>query len=366
MGSSTAIALPAPEGTKLPVLDKVLKSLAASVVPDLFGSTADVADLPADTDFGANPPTESNGATGVRTGQSNLNIPCGDGYVAPVDWYLPTQADGSVQANGVIWLQHGLLGDKSLFLVLARELAQRTNSIVVAPTITSALQLCSECWVDGVGMSRAIAELFVGDRAALNASAAAAGYSGQLPLNYILAGHSVGGGIAAAVGGFTVQNGAADGRLKGVVMFDGVSLMIHGDDAVDTFPDALADLDQLDVPVYQIAAPPQTWNTLGLTTKDLLALHPDQFVGFTLQGGSHSDAILDSKSSARYALLFSLFTRPGNTPAVYTLASGWINDMYVGAGPTNPRFGIYGHPNQNVKLGDADGLVLSGAAALTA
>jgi hypothetical protein len=366
LGDSTAIALPAPAGTEVAVLDKVLKSLAASVVPDLFGGPPDETEFPADTDYGANTPTASNGVTGVRTGHSDLNIPCDTGYVAPVDWYLPTRADGSIQANGVIWLQHGLLGDKSLFPVLARELAQRTNSIVVAPTITSSLQLCTECWVDGVGMSRAIAELFVGERAALNASAQAAGYLGTLPLNYILAGHSVGGGVAAAAGGFSVQNGAADDHLLGVVMFDGVSLMIHGDDAVDTFPDALIGLDQLDIPVYQIAAPPQTWNALGLTTKDLTALRQDQFVGFSLQGGSHSDAILDSKSSARYALLFSLFTRPGNTAAVYTLTSGWINDMYVGAGPTDPRFGIYGHPNQTIKLGNASGLVLSATPALAA
>jgi hypothetical protein len=36
------------------------------------------------------------------------------------------------------------------------------------------------------------------------------------------------------------------------------------------------------------------------------------------------------------------FSPPGNTAAVYTLATGWINDMYVGARPTNPQFGIYG------------------------
>jgi hypothetical protein len=358
MGSTSAIALPAPEGTQLPILDKVLKSLAASVVPDLFGDASGGEQVPADTDYDASAPTESNGVTGVRTARSDLSIPCGTGYVAQADWYLPTQADGSVRANGVLWLQHGLLGDSSLFPVLARELAQRTNSIVVAPTITSLPLLCTECWVDGVGMSRAIAELFVGDREALNASAAAAGFQGTLPLNFILAGHSVGGGVAAAVGGFSVQNGSAAGHLLGVVMFDGVSLMADGAEAVDTFPAALANLDQLGVPVYQIAAAPQTWNALGLTTSDLSALRPNQFVGVSLQGGSHSDAILDSSSSARYALLFSNLTHPGNTAAVYTLTSGWINDMYAGAGPTNPQFGSYGNGDQQITLGNATGVVL--------
>jgi acetyl esterase/lipase len=366
LGSSTAVALPTPEATQLPGLEKMLQSLAASVVPDLFGSPSDEPNFPTNTDYGASAPTASNRVTGVRTGHSMLNIPCGPGDSVEADWYLPTQADGSIQANGVIWMQHGLLGDKTLFGVLASELAQRTNSIVVAPTITSAPLLCTECWVDGVGMSRAIAELFVGDREALNASAAAAGYQGGLPQNFIFAGHSVGGGIAAAVGGFSVQNGSADGHLLGVVMFDGVSLMVSGTDAVDTFPDALANLDLLGIPVYQIAASPQTWNALGLTTNDLTALHPNQFVGVSLQGGSHSDAILDSKASGRYALLFSNRTRPGNTAAVYTLTSGWINDMYVGAGPDDPRFGIYGTADQDIKLGSAIGVVLSAATPLAA
>jgi hypothetical protein len=50
---------------------------------------------------------------------------------------------------------------------------------------------------------------------------------------------------------------------------------------------------------------------------------------------------------------------------VYTLATGWIDDMYVGAGPTDPIYGLYGTPTgyeapggQNIILGPATGIVL--------
>jgi len=303
-------------------------------------------------------PTKSNGVTGVRVSQADLTIPCGPGYTAKADWYFPTQADGSVHANGVIWLQHGLIGASSLFTVLAPILAQQTNSIVVAPNLTSVPMICNDCWVMGVGMDQSIADMFVGDRAALNASANAAGYQGTLPRNYILAGHSIGGGIAAAAGGFSVESGAADGDLRGVVMFDGVSVMLDGLSIVDTFPNALASLDKLDIPVYQIAAPPQTWNDKGRTTIDLTSLRPDQFVGVRLHNGSHSDAILDSKASRRYSLLVNSLSPPGNRAAVYALATSWINDMYIGAGPSDPQFGIYGDPGEQINMGDTYALSL--------
>lgn len=44
--------------------------------------------------------------------------------------------------------------------------------------------------------------MFLGNRAALNISANAAGYRGTLPADFVLAGHSAGGGFAASVGGY--------------------------------------------------------------------------------------------------------------------------------------------------------------------
>lgn len=296
----------------------------------------------------------TNGVTGVKVGHSRLNIPCGPGgYTAPADWYFPTQADGSVQAQGVIWSQHGFLADKSFYSALDAQLAQRTNSIVVAPTLTSNPLACAGCWLSGAPMHQAVADMFLGDRAALNISANAAGYQGTLPEKFVLAGHSAGGGFAASVAGYTVDNHAADnGNLLGVVMFDGVSM--NG-----ALPTALASLDTLDIPVYQIAAPAQPWNAYGITTDQLLALRPNQFDGVVLVNGSHVDSMLGSNPIIDFAAqLVTKFSPPGNTAAVYTLSTGWINDMYVGAGPDNPQYGLYGSAGQPIIMGEAAAIVL--------
>jgi hypothetical protein len=95
-------------------------------------------------------------------------------------------------------------------------------------------------------------------------------------------------------------------------------------------------------------------------------LNPGQFSGVTLVGGSHVDSMLGDGPLIDLVLqLVTGFSPPGNTAAVYTLASGWINDIYNGFGPTNPMYGIYG-PNgvyvppggQQIVLGQATGIVL--------
>jgi hypothetical protein len=112
MGPTAALALPSPVLNQLSLGDKIVTSLI-DAVGGIFGFSI----LPDPVNTGSNgvtsviTPPLSNGVTGVRTGSSVLNIPCGpNGYAAPADWYFPTQADGTVQANGVIWLQHGFLG----------------------------------------------------------------------------------------------------------------------------------------------------------------------------------------------------------------------------------------------------------------
>ncbi|HUO39336.1 MAG TPA: lipocalin [Mycobacterium sp.] len=302
---------------------------------------------------------QTNGVTGVKVGHSLLKIPCGPGgYTARADWYFPTQADGSVQAVGVIWLQHGFLLNKWFYSKLATTLAQQTDSIVVVPTLTSNPLACAGCWLNGVPMQKAVANMFVGNRADLNISANAAGYQGTLPDKFVLTGHSAGGGFTAAVAGYTVDNGAA-ANLLGVVMFDGVS-------SNGTFSDALAKLATRDIPMYQIAAPPQAWNAFGTTTDELIAARPGQFVGVVLVNGSHVDAMLGRNPIADFLLqLITKRSPPGNTAAVYTLATGWINDMYVGTGPTEPEFGIYGQAGQPIILGPAAAIILPAQPAAT-
>lgn len=302
----------------------------------------------------------TNGVTGVKVSHSVLNIPLAGAsttgaadYAAPADWYFPTQADGTVQANGVIWLQHGFMADKSYYSALATTLAKQTNSIVVVPTISSLPLTCSDCWINSVAMEKAAASMFTGDRAALNASALAAGFDAELPGKFLLAGHSAGGGFAAAVAGFAVDTGAAAGELIGVIMYDGVSL--NG-----TLSGALESLENADVPIYQIAAPPQMWNLYGLTTDELVGAREGEFGGHVLVGGSHIDSMLGSNPFVDLvAQLVTQSSPSGNTQAVYTLSSGWINDMYVGAGPDDPRYGLYGAAAQELIMGGATAITLN-------
>lgn len=135
-------------------------------------------------------------------------------------------------------------------------------------------------------------------------------------------------------------------------MFDGVTM--NG-----TLPQAIASLDTLDIPVYQIAAPAQMWNTFGTTTDQLLQLRPDQFDGVVLVNGSHVDSMLGSNPLVDFfAQLVTQRSPKGNTSAVDTLSTGWINDLYVGAGPDAPQFGLYGTAGQPIILGNASGVVL--------
>lgn len=293
------------------------------------------------------------GVTGVKTGRAALTIPVGDnGYKTRADWYLPTQSDGSVAATGVIWLQHGFLGSKSSMSKLAQTLSLQTNSIVLAPNISSFPLACASCWINGVPMQEAVASMFLGDRASLTASANLAGFSGVLPEDFVMSGHSAGGGFATAVGGYYADDAPGSSSLRGVVMFDGFS---YG----GVVANALQSLDDPFVPVYQVAAPPQPWNSNGATTRELVAARPGQFVGATLAGGSHVDSLIGGNPLFDFfAQLATGISPRGNTQAAYTLATGWINDLYLGLGPADGT-GIYGAPDQYLVLGDAAGVVLT-------
>ncbi|WP_167106124.1 hypothetical protein [Mycobacterium sp. DL592] len=301
-------------------------------------------------------PSATNGVTGVKVGHSTLTIPAGStSYDAPADWYMPTQADGTVAAKGVIWLQHGFLADKAFYSALATTLAQQTNSVVVAPTLSSFPSLgCPGCTLYGVSLQQGAASMFTGERAALNVSANAAGFQGTLPEDFILAGHSAGGGWSVSVGGYYIDSlkPTDTNHLLGVVMYDGVNM--NG-----TLPQAITSLDTRNTPVYQIASPAQTWNAFGVTTDQLLALRPGQFDGVVLVNGSHVDSMLGSNPLIDIsAQLVTRWSAPGNTQATYTLSTGWINDFYAGAGPQAPVYGLYGTAGQPIIMGDAAAVVL--------
>ncbi|MEX0580578.1 MAG: lipocalin family protein, partial [Mycobacterium sp.] len=336
-GGTAAVSLPTTFANNLSPLDTVLKNVI-DAVGEIFGltPTPPVNTGPNGVDGYEKPPL-SNGVTGVRTGSSALLIPSGEnGVSALASWYFPTQADGSVQANGLIWLQHGSSRGLQVplnlaYTALALALAQETNSIVVAPADY------------GTPFDRdAAAGMFLGDRTELNVSANAAGYYGTLPQTFILTGHSAGGGFATAVGANTILNGASD-DLLGVVMFDGFS-------RPPAFTDQLQALSDADIPVYQIAAPPQSpGNAWGLATEAMLDVYDNQFFGVQIDAGSHNDALGGTDFLAFLANEIIPFigyrpSPPGGKAALRTFATGWINDLYADKDPTDPLYGIYG-PN---------------------
>jgi len=351
MGPTSALGLPSPVANQLSLGDRILTS-----VIDAIGGIFGISILPTPYNYGSNGvdgvivPPLSNGVTGVRTGSAVLDIPAGqNGYAAPADWYFPTQADGSIAANGVIWLQHGFLGFKSWYAAMAQQLAQQTNSIVVVPDIFwFDTPLCPGCYLGGEVMREAVAEMFQGDRSALNVSANAAGLRGALPQNFLLTGHSAGGNFATAVGALITATPQVD-NLLGVVMFDGVS-------RAPLFTDSLAALNAAGIPDYQIAAIAQRWNAWGVATELMEQYYPDRFNGVQIDNGSHADVIAGDSLFAQLAEIVSAIlvrpSPPGAKEAVRTFATGWVNDIYAGYGPSDPFYGIYGNPNDGTYVGN--------------
>lgn len=301
--------------------------------------------------------------TGVREGFSYLQLGVGPhGYDAPARWYFPTQANGTVDARGVIYLQHGFLGTGGWYGSLATALAYGTDSIVVVPTVSS-LPLPGGAWLSGAQMQQAVGSLFLGNETALNLSASQAGYHGTLPQSFMITGHSAGGGLATiAAGDYVADLGTntAANHLLGVVMFDGVA------NSSTAFASAVANLKTLNIPDYVVAAQPQAWNAYGATTNQLVSLYPNQFVGVELLNGSHVDSLLGNKPVIDFiSQLLTQYSPGGDTQAVYTLSTGWINDIYTGHGPLNPDYGLYGTTGgyvppggQQIILGPATGVVL--------
>ena len=171
----------------------------------------------------------------------------------------------------------------------------------------------------------------------------------------MLAGHSAGGGWSVGVGGYYVDSLAPGdpNHLLGVVMYDGV--VMNG-----TMAQSIASLDTTKTPVYQIAAPAQQINAFGITTDQLAALRPNQFIGDVLVNGSHVDSMLGSNPLIDFsAQLVTKFSPTGNTAATYTLSTGWINDFYYRRHPDDPEVRPVrhrrsaGHPGRGVGGGAA-------------
>ena len=251
----------------------------------------------------------------VTIGRSALVLPNSNGYAVQATWYFPHHDDAPV---GLIYLQHGAWRTDTHLSALAQQLADRTNSIVVTPTVrTNAFDRYD---ISGDPIERAVAALFVGDRSALTASAAAAaGHPVTLPQQVVLAGHSRGGNLVAAAAGYLADAGGT-GNLKGVILFDA-----HHDGDAKTGMAKLKGAKA--VPVMSISPPPCDCNNNGAETTTTINAAPDKFVGIMLIGGSHMDAEGASTDSVGIAGCGPAAT-PANAAAVQTITAAWINDVF--------------------------------------
>ena len=285
----------------------------------------------------------------VTVHSSTLRIDCADGYEVPEDWYIPAGAEENPPQR-LIYLQHGFLASGTWYSHTAAALAEQTNSIVVAPSITSNFLSCDACWLGAPPMQQAVANLFEDDNTALANSALAAGYTGPIPDRVVLVGHSLGGGLVAGTAGYMVDNDTID-RLAGVVMLDGVGVDGSTTTSLEKVPD--------DIPIYQLAAPKYFWNQFGVGTNALLEARPDQFIGVMLVGGSHVDSMRGGNPLIQFSQqLVSGFSRPENVAAAQILMVGWVNDMFAG----NQDDGIHANPTEEFPIdtpaGQATAIVL--------
>ncbi|MGE0221386.1 alpha/beta hydrolase, partial [Mycolicibacterium sp.] len=253
----------------------------------------------------------------VRVESSTLTL--GDGVVVPVDWYFPTSRKAP---TGLIYLQHGFLATAAFYSATAAYLAEKTNSIVVAPTLTWNTFDIEHYPLVLPRTHRAIADLLTGNRAELLASARTAGFRGTLPTRLVLAGHSMGGGLVTGVAARLVELGEAD-DLAGVLMLDGASYL-------DLMSTDLAKIPR-SIPVYNLAGEPYYWNTFGDANIRLAQARPGMFTGVVIEGGLHSDSMQSSSPAVQFAAYLATgFSSPWNVITTKVLAAGWVKDMLAG------------------------------------
>ena len=129
-----------------------LLSAIGTIVFNLYGLAISV--------VGGPPVLPPNSTVTVRS--STLRIDCANGYEVPADWYIPASAE-QTPPQRLIYLQHGFLAAGPWYSYTAATLAEQTNSIVVAPSITSNFLSCDACWLGAPRMQQAVANLFEDD-----------------------------------------------------------------------------------------------------------------------------------------------------------------------------------------------------------
>ncbi|MGV0744976.1 hypothetical protein [Mycolicibacterium sp. XJ870] len=286
----------------------------------------------------------------VEVSTSTLVI--SEGHEVESNWYFPTSAEGEPAPTRLIYLQHGFLANGPLYSYTASYLADQTNSIVVTTTFTSNPFEADGMWLGGDNLHEAVAQLFLDpERTALNASMDTAelkaGRTGDVdvPTQFVLVGHSLGGGFAPGVAGYYAEGlvarraagEEAPNDLDGAVIYDAVPMG-------SIIPDAMDRLDELEtngtadpsdddpadyIPIYEIGAPLNFLNVFSDVNDQLSEARPGQFTGVVLEDGVHMDPMQGGNpliQVAAYAI--AGFPQPQNPLAVRELSTGWINDMF--------------------------------------
>jgi hypothetical protein len=279
------------------------------------------------------PPVLPPGST-VTVRSSTILLSTGQRVAA--NWYYPEGTD--VPAH-MILLQHGFLALGPMYSYTAANLAEKTQSIVVTPTLSSNPFAGDANWLGGSEMSAAIGDLFEGNREALTQSAIDAGFATRygvdaaLPQKFALSGHSLGANLVSGAAGHLADDCTVDGcaaaDLIGVILLDGVPF-------ADTLPNALAKLNDKQaltgfIPVREIGAPPNLYNSTSNVNDALSAGRPDRYKGVVLDGGVHSDSMQGGNPLIQFALYVAAgFPEPQNPPAVDELSVQWFNEWFAG------------------------------------
>jgi hypothetical protein len=133
----------------------------------------------------------------------------------------------------------------------------------------------------------------------------------------------------AAVAGYLVDNGGAE-DLVGVITLDGVPLGSAVTVALGKLQ-AYEDATGRYIPVREIGAPSNGFNSRSELKADLNAARPGRFNGVVLAGGVHMDSMRGGNPIIQFAaFLIAGFPKPQNPPAVAQLSTQWFNDWFAG------------------------------------
>lgn len=333
LSSSTTLAVPQMRS---------LPELIGSFVFDIIGAAVT---------FVSGAPVVPHGSK-VVVRRSSLEIT--EGRFVPAHWYYP---DSDEAPQRIIYLQHGFLGVGAMYSYTAALLAERTNSVVVVPTLTSNRYVQDGFWLGDDQANRATANLFLGGRDALTASALAAGYATKygadavLPDSFLLVGHSLGGGLVAGTAGHyaeAIGASGAENHLAGVVLLDAAL-------SQEAMATALDKLDGLGyIPVLELGAPKDVRRVDAALNEH----RPGLFNGVVLTGGKHLDSMMGGTPFIQFVShLYQGFPTRQNQLAAQTLIAGWADDMFAAQiNPTTGKCdgedcaGIYGDLGETISL----------------